>query len=306
MFPHPIRRWFLFLLLALAPIASRAAFSAVAPGKTPLQVREGKRPVRDAGIGAALKPDGDKVRIDRVAPGLGADLARLKSGDEIVAVDGKMAQKRDLVEVVTWIRGETDTRVILSVKRNGASKVEEIPIVRRSLKDARMPAPLQAAKSQTASKATPKIATATRTEKPNPLGTVAPLITVDKWINRAPKLGKDLGGKVLLIDFWATWCGPCRQTMPALAQLAREMEGQGLTVVGISIDEDLAPVEAALRDNPLPYAVGWAMADELDRYGQTGIPALVLVGPDGIIRMIHNGAPIPVDEIKAKVAALLH
>lgn len=158
--------------------------------------------------------------------------------------------------------------------------------------------------------APPAVAVAAAPPPPSPpkvnlVGKPSPVVIVDRWVNQPPAVGDNLGGRALLIDFWATWCGPCKQSMPAIADLARELGGKSLTVVGVSIDEEIEPVEKFLKAHPIPYAIGWASADELGRFGESGIPTLVLVGPDGVVRMVHTGALIPADEIRKKVAELV-
>jgi len=92
-------------------------------------------------------------------------------------------------------------------------------------------------------------------------------------------------GKVVLVDFWATWCGPCVAEIPNLLEQYEKYHDKGFEVVGISLDENKADVEKFVADNAIPWPVifagkGWQ--DPVAQfYGITGIPQLVLIGRDG-------------------------
>jgi peroxiredoxin len=73
---------------------------------------------------------------------------------------------------------------------------------------------------------------------------------------------RDLRGRVVLLNFWATWCAPCREEMPALEKVARELGPRGLTVVGVNVKESKAAVEAFAREHELSFPL------LLDRDGQ--------------------------------------
>jgi peroxiredoxin len=89
-----------------------------------------------------------------------------------------------------------------------------------------------------------------------------------------------------------------------LAELAREYEDQGLTVVAISTDDELPELERFLAKNPLPFAVGWGALDENDEFALSAIPTLLLVGPDGIVRWVDTDS-MSFAEFKARLPALL-
>ncbi len=100
-------------------------------------------------------------------------------------------------------------------------------------------------------------------------------------------------GKKLLVNFWATWCAPCRKEMPDLASLQTELQAQGLQVIGIAID-DAKSVRQYLQQNPVNYPillapdVGTLLSAELgNRMGV--LPFSVFVGKDGIVEFTHTG-----------------
>lgn len=98
-----------------------------------------------------------------------------------------------------------------------------------------------------------------------------------------------LRGRVVLLDFWATWCGPCRIVMPRLTQLQARHGAEGLTVVGLS-SEDVDPVESFVRKLPPRYAVGVDPdAETARRYGVMSLPTVVVVDWQGTVRDVFIG-----------------
>ena len=114
-------------------------------------------------------------------------------------------------------------------------------------------------------------------------GQPVPTVEIEKWITDAPQTQ----GKFVLVDFWATWCGPCRQSIPELNAFAKKFSDR-LVVIGIS-DEP----EAAIRkmSNPhIDYAIASDTQQRMHRNLQiTGIPHCILVDPSGIVR--YEGHP---------------
>ncbi len=101
----------------------------------------------------------------------------------------------------------------------------------------------------------------------------------------------DGAAKVRVVDFWATWCDPCREQLPFLDRLASEYGAQGVTVTGVSFDEDRAAVERFLEHTPVSFQVLWdkggaALADRLE---VTRLPTTLVLDRRGVVRDVHLG-----------------
>jgi thiol-disulfide isomerase/thioredoxin len=101
----------------------------------------------------------------------------------------------------------------------------------------------------------------------------------------------DRAGRVRIIDFWATWCEPCREQFPVLELLARAHQAEGLTVYAVAVDEDQAQVSAFLESTPLPFTVLWDKggARHAERLGIEQLPTTLVVDRTGRIRFVHQG-----------------
>src|SRR4029078_98896 len=99
-------------------------------------------------------------------------------------------------------------------------------------------------------------------------------------------------GRVVVLDFWATWCGPCRETIPDLEKVYQKYHSKGLEVFGISVDESKEPVPAAVKDLGITYPVAMAsdIPDIRGKYSFDAIPAFFVIDKKGRIAAAIKGA----------------
>jgi thiol-disulfide isomerase/thioredoxin len=101
-----------------------------------------------------------------------------------------------------------------------------------------------------------------------------------------------LAGKVVLIDFWATWCGPCREALPHIQKIARKFDGQPFVVLSISLDNDEAKWKDFVTKNEmtwLQYRDGGFDGQISKQFGVTAIPATFTIDADGVLEDQHVG-----------------
>jgi thiol-disulfide isomerase/thioredoxin len=130
-----------------------------------------------------------------------------------------------------------------------------------------------------------------------------PELNAIDWIDMQPMKLSDLRGQVVLLDFWATWCGPCRATFPDLRRLQSTYKDKGLKIIGVTRyfgqadgakvnrEQELAFLRDFKKKNELTYgfAVGNSNED-VDNYGVFGIPTWVLIDRGGNVRLMGLGA----------------
>jgi thiol-disulfide isomerase/thioredoxin len=104
------------------------------------------------------------------------------------------------------------------------------------------------------------------------------------------QLPSDLTNKVVLLDFWASWCGPCRLSFPVMEELHQRYGSRGLVVVAVSVDEKRGEMDAFLKTRAVGFSVLRDAGQKLvEKIGATTMPTSILVGRDGKARFIHAG-----------------
>ena len=101
---------------------------------------------------------------------------------------------------------------------------------------------------------------------------------------------KNLRGQVVLLDFWATWCGPCIREMPKVKRTYEKYKDQKFQIIGISLDRSTGPLKAYIEKEELRWLHYWDESREVrDLYGVRGIPSTFLIDGEGIIRKANLG-----------------
>jgi peroxiredoxin len=105
-----------------------------------------------------------------------------------------------------------------------------------------------------------------------------------------PVNAASLVGKVVVIDFWATWCAPCREELPVLQKLYKKYASQGLVVVGVSVDKEAANITQFLQKMPLSFPIVHDAAHAVTgKYAPPRMPSSFIVDRKGIVRYVHGG-----------------
>ena len=127
-------------------------------------------------------------------------------------------------------------------------------------------------------------------------------------LDGAPLSAKALVGKVVLLDFWATWCVPCRKSMPELQALHEKYASRGFVVVGVSIDEGGdAKVRkfVAAKKLTYPIAVDAAKDPAWEAFHVKAVPAAYLLDREGKIVAQWTGAPADAKDLEARLESML-
>jgi cytochrome c biogenesis protein CcmG/thiol:disulfide interchange protein DsbE len=136
------------------------------------------------------------------------------------------------------------------------------------------------------------------------VGDVAPDFTRTDFASKTLKLS-DHRGKLVLLNFWATWCPPCREEMPLFSRWQRELKGKGLQVIGVSMDDDAAAAKVFLAQFPVAYPVVMGDVKLAETFGGVlGLPLSYLIDAQGRVVARYQGEA-DLAAMEAKVRRLL-
>lgn len=200
--------------------------------------------------------------VKGVHPGSGCFTAGVVAGDKIIGINGKpLAEMSQITSVIS--KSKTGSTVGIEVFRDG----KKIPLKVKL------------------------------TDRPDDISS----LTGSAIGSKMAELGKNFyqngdkrkaKPKATLLDFWATWCGPCRKTLPILESIYSKLGNQGLEIIGIA-DEDLNTLNAFYeRQHRSPYPLYRDATKELWlRYGIRSVPTLMLLDSEGYIKGVWSGVP---------------
>ena len=114
-------------------------------------------------------------------------------------------------------------------------------------------------------------------------------------------------GKVVYLDFWASWCAPCRVSFPEIIQLKADLSNKPFEVIAINVDENSEDARRFLRRYKVPYPILWDENGEwASQYKLPGMPTAFVIDRQGVIQMRHSGfRPGDMKKIRSKIDHLL-
>lgn len=139
------------------------------------------------------------------------------------------------------------------------------------------------------------------------VGQAAPQFTLPTLQGDQPTSLKQFEGKVVYVDFWASWCAPCRTSFPLLNKLHEKLKSKGFEVVGINLDEDKANAEKFLKEFPVGFTVlRDAKGEWADQFVVESMPTSFILDKQGVVQLIHHGfTSNDVKELEEKITSLL-
>ena len=117
----------------------------------------------------------------------------------------------------------------------------------------------------------------------------APNFTLKSLAGKNIKLS-ELAGNVVLVNFWASWCGPCRQEMPLLNAIHNKYEPLGFTVLGVNVEEQVANARSFIDERPVDFPILLDSKNKVSKlFNVIAMPTTVVIDRDGNMRFLHQG-----------------
>jgi peroxiredoxin len=138
-------------------------------------------------------------------------------------------------------------------------------------------------------------------------GAAAPNCKLSKLDGTVTKDLAQYKGKVVYVDFWASWCGPCAQSFPFMNKMHGDLQAKGLEIVGVNLDEEPAEAKVFLEKTPAKFAVMADASGECPQeFGVKAMPSSYLIDRKGVIRHVHLGfKPSEASQLLEQVNSLL-
>jgi len=225
-------------------------------------------PMGGVGLVLGVENETQAVKITRVLPNSPAAKAGLVAGGVLHKIGDTVVDGKSMSDCVALIRGPIGTTVALEVTDPATHTNRQVEVTRARID-------LAASKSKVGDPAAP--------------------LSIQEWV-KGSQVNVTDGKAVYVVEFWATWCGPCRVSIPHLTALQKKMKDKGVVVVGIS-DETPATVKPFVNQmaDKMDYTVACdksaqTAAAYLGAYGVNTIPTAFIVGKDG--RVLWLGHPM--------------
>ena len=120
-------------------------------------------------------------------------------------------------------------------------------------------------------------------------GSPAPQFTLASRGGKAVSLAQ-YHGQVVMLNFWASWCGPCRQEMPLLESIYKKYNKLGFTLLGVNVEPDSKAAEDWLKQTPVSFPILFDRDSKVSKlYEVAGMPSTVIIDRGGKLRVVHRG-----------------
>jgi len=218
---------------------------------------------RQGWLGVALGPHPEGVRVDRVVPGSPSEKAGLVEGDVITSVAGEAVRKPAEVVEIVGEHAEGD-RLSIGLSRNGEARMLAVELAGR-------PVDTDIVRMSYVGQPAPELGVLRTVQ-----GSVTPTLQA-------------LRGKVVVLEFWASWCSVCRYMVPTMNEWQARFGPQGVVVLGVTVDSVSVATNAA-NQLGMDYALASDAEGEATRaYAANSIPALYIIDQRGTVREVVVG-----------------